>query len=286
MHMREVIYDTETTGKYVRDGDRVVEIGALELIDGVPTGRTFHFYLNPERHIPDEVVAIHGITNEKVANAPKFRDVLPEFLDFFRGAVAIAHNAEFDEGFLNNELKLAGHQESFWSIVEDTVDTMYMSRSVWREAVEEPADASVPPSSSADASSEPIPSSSASEDTSAESTSPASKVSKSKAKAPVKRKEKIKHSLDAVLDRCQVDRTERTFHGALLDSQLLMQAYLVMKERLSKNPTLETDVPRGPIHRIQLKVPLVEVSVSDEEQQLHDAFLAPFKPASSPPTMR
>ena len=129
--MREVIYDTETTGKRFQDGHRVVEVAAVELVDGKPTGREFHVLINPERPIPDEVVAIHGITDEMVANAPKFREILPDLLEFMRGAKAIAHNSEFDEKFLNNELQLAGHPESFWSVVEDTQDTIAMSRKIW-----------------------------------------------------------------------------------------------------------------------------------------------------------
>lgn len=129
--MREIIYDTETTGKRFQDGHRVVEVAAVELVDGKLTGREFHVLINPERSIPDEVVAIHGITDDMVANAPKFREILPDLLDFIRGAKVIAHNSEFDEKFLNNELQLANHPESFWSVVEDTADTIEMSRKIW-----------------------------------------------------------------------------------------------------------------------------------------------------------
>lgn len=200
--MREVIYDTETTGK--RHGsDKIVEIAAIELVDGAPTGRVFHKLINPERDIPDEVVAVHGITNEKVKDAPTFREIMPELIEFFRGARAVAHNSEFDEKFINEELKAADHKESFWSIVGDTVDTLRLSRQIWIGKNEKGVN--------------------------------------------------YKHSLDAILDRCEIDRTHRVLHGALLDAELLKQAYLVMKAKKAEmGPGIEDDVPRAPIRRIDL----------------------------------
>lgn len=128
--MREVVYDTETTGKR-HDRDKIVEIAAIEMIDGQPTGRVFHTLVNPECHIPDEVVAVHGITNDKVKDAPTFKEILPDLLEFFRGARAIAHNSEFDEKFIDSEMKAADHKESFWALVSDTEDTLRLSRRIW-----------------------------------------------------------------------------------------------------------------------------------------------------------
>lgn len=103
--MREIIFDTETTGLH-KDSDRVVEIGCVEMIDRYLTGNTFHVYLNPQGVlIPEEVVAIHGLTNERLKDEPKFSDIADDFLKFIEGAQMIAHNANFDLGFLNAELQ-------------------------------------------------------------------------------------------------------------------------------------------------------------------------------------
>jgi len=104
--MRLIMLDTETTGLSPHDGDRMVEIGAIEVNQRKPSGRTFHRYLNPERHIPEEVVRIHGINNERVKDEPTFEYVADEFLEFIRGATLVIHNAPFDLGFIMNELHL------------------------------------------------------------------------------------------------------------------------------------------------------------------------------------
>ncbi len=105
---REIILDTETTGFDPRQGHRMVEIGCIEIEDLLPTGRTFHRYINPERNIDAEVVRVHGVTNEKVADAPKFRELSDELLDFIGDAPVVAHNAAFDRAFINYELELCG----------------------------------------------------------------------------------------------------------------------------------------------------------------------------------
>jgi DNA polymerase-3 subunit epsilon len=102
--MREVVLDTETTGLDHGSGDRVVEIGCVELLNTVPTGRTFHKYLNPQRYMPSTAQAVHGLTDEFLRDKPLFVDVCEELLTFLDGARVIAHNAEFDIGFLNAEL--------------------------------------------------------------------------------------------------------------------------------------------------------------------------------------
>lgn len=104
--MRLIMLDTETTGLSPQNGDRMVEIGAIEVDHRKLTGRTFHQYLNPERHIPDEVVRIHGINNDKVKNEPTFAHVADAFLEFIQGATLVIHNAPFDLGFIMNELNL------------------------------------------------------------------------------------------------------------------------------------------------------------------------------------
>jgi DNA polymerase-3 subunit epsilon len=104
--MRLIMLDTETTGLSPQNGDRMVEIGAIEVSHRKLTGRTFHHYLNPERHIPEEVVRIHGIDNAKVKDAKTFAEVADEFLEFVHGATLVIHNAPFDLGFIMNELNL------------------------------------------------------------------------------------------------------------------------------------------------------------------------------------
>lgn len=102
--MREIVLDTETTGLDPGSGDRVVEIGCVELLNTVPTGRTFHKYLNPQRFMPSMAQAIHGLTDDFLRDKPLFGDVCEELVTFLDGARVIAHNAEFDIGFLNAEL--------------------------------------------------------------------------------------------------------------------------------------------------------------------------------------
>ncbi len=104
--MRQIVLDTETTGLEPRDGHRVIEIGALELIDRRLTGRHFHQYLNPERDIEDGALEVHGITREFLRDKPVFADVAQEFLDFIEGTELLIHNAPFDIGFLDMELGL------------------------------------------------------------------------------------------------------------------------------------------------------------------------------------
>lgn len=123
--MREIIFDTETTGLH-KETDRIVEIGCVEMIDRYLTGKTFHVYLNPQGVIiPDEVVAVHGLTNERLKDEPKFEEVADDFLNFVEGATLIAHNASFDLGFLNAEL---GRINKPLISVDRIIDTLAMAR--------------------------------------------------------------------------------------------------------------------------------------------------------------
>ena len=106
MPTRQVVLDTETTGLDPNQGHRVIEIGCLELLNRRTTDRRFHVYLQPDRAIDDEASKVHGITNEFLANQPRFADIADAFLDFVRDAELIIHNAPFDVGFLNHELGL------------------------------------------------------------------------------------------------------------------------------------------------------------------------------------
>ncbi|UNE54242.1 DNA polymerase III subunit epsilon [Bartonella machadoae] len=123
--MREIIFDTETTG-LDKEKDRIIEIGCVEMVDRYLTGRQFHVYLNPQGVIiPDEVVAIHGLTNERLKNEKSFSDIVDEFLEFINGAMMIAHNASFDIGFLNAELSRVNKP---LISVDNILDTLAMAR--------------------------------------------------------------------------------------------------------------------------------------------------------------
>jgi DNA polymerase-3 subunit epsilon len=102
--MREIVFDTETTGLDPYQGDRLVEIGCVELINGFPTGNSFHSYLNPERDVPEGAFNVHGLSAEFLKDKPLFADVCEEFLAFVADAPLVAHNAMFDLGFINSEL--------------------------------------------------------------------------------------------------------------------------------------------------------------------------------------
>jgi DNA polymerase-3 subunit epsilon len=125
--MREVIFDTETTGVSPDSGDRIVEIALVEIEDLSPTGRTFHTYVNPERDMPEEARAVHGLSEEFLADKPLFSDplVVDAFIDFVGDAPLVAHNAEFDRRFLNAELKRLKRPE--WGS-ERFVDTLAIAR--------------------------------------------------------------------------------------------------------------------------------------------------------------
>ncbi|MBI4695396.1 MAG: DNA polymerase III subunit epsilon [Gammaproteobacteria bacterium] len=126
--MRQIVLDTETTGLSTEDGHRIIEIGCIELRNRRVTEHHFHYYLNPDREIDAGAIEVHGITNERLQNSPRFRDIASELVEFLRGAEVIIHNAPFDVGFLNAELALLGPA---WGRLEDychVVDTLVMAR--------------------------------------------------------------------------------------------------------------------------------------------------------------
>ena len=125
--MRQIILDTETTGLYPEQGHKIIELAAVEVVDRRPTGRTLHFYLDPEREIDSGATEVHGMTWDDLRGKPKFRDVAPEFLDFARGAEWVIHNAPFDVAFLDRELASAGMPDCV-SACGRIVDTLAMAR--------------------------------------------------------------------------------------------------------------------------------------------------------------
>jgi len=123
--MKEVILDTETTGLFVKDGHRIVEIGCIELEDLVPTKNRFHCYLNPERKVSEKALEVHGYTDEFLSKQKKFSEVVDEFLSFIENKRLVIHNAEFDLSNLNNELILLGKKKINSG---NTVDTLSLAR--------------------------------------------------------------------------------------------------------------------------------------------------------------
>tara|TARA_Y100001958_G_scaffold147689_1_gene128578 strand:+ start:408 stop:1076 length:669 start_codon:yes stop_codon:yes gene_type:complete len=122
--MIEIILDTETTGLSVAQGHRIVEIGCIELNNLMPTKRSFHYYINPERKVSDEAFKVHGYSDEFLSKQKKFDEIVEEFLDFIKNKRLVIHNAEFDLSHLNNELTLIGKNK----INQDVVDTLKLAR--------------------------------------------------------------------------------------------------------------------------------------------------------------
>lgn len=123
--MREIVFDTETTGLDPAQGHRVVEIGAVEISNLIPTGRVFHVYINPERDMPEEAFRVHGLSNEFLLQHKPFAKIVAEFIDFIEDAPLVAHNAEFDTRFLNAELALVDRPALAGSRI---IDTLAMAR--------------------------------------------------------------------------------------------------------------------------------------------------------------
>ena len=128
--MRQIFLDTETTGLSADNGDRVIEIGCVELLHRKLTGNNLHFYLNPERDSHEDALRVHGITNEFLKDKPKFAEVVDQFLEYIEGAEVIIHNAPFDIGFLNKELELQGRKPST-TYIEGVIDTLVMAKEMF-----------------------------------------------------------------------------------------------------------------------------------------------------------
>ena len=126
--MRQIVLDTETTGLSWEKGNRVVEIGGVELLERRPTGRRFQRYLNPGREFEPGAQEVTGLTLEFLADKPRFEEIVDEFLDFIRGAELVIHNAAFDVGFLDNELVLAGAQHGRLADHAQVLDTLALAR--------------------------------------------------------------------------------------------------------------------------------------------------------------
>jgi len=128
--MRQIFLDTETTGLSAENGDRVIEIGCVELLHRKLTGNNLHFYLNPERDSHEDALRVHGITNEFLKDKPKFAEIADQFLEYIEGAEIIIHNAPFDIGFLNKELELLG-RPAVTTLVDSVTDTLAMAKEMF-----------------------------------------------------------------------------------------------------------------------------------------------------------
>jgi DNA polymerase III subunit epsilon len=164
--LREIVFDTETTGLNATGGDRLIEVGCVEIVNRIPTGREFHSYLNPERDIHPEAQAVHGLTAEFLRDKPLFRDLVDGFLGFIADAPMVAHNGTFDLGFLNAELERVAKPPLS---ADRIVDTLALAR---------------------------------------------------------RRHPAGPNTLDALCKRYGIDLSQRTKHGALLDSTLLASVYV------------------------------------------------------------
>lgn len=126
--MRQIILDTETTGLEVSDGNRIIEIGCVELLNRQLTGNNLHLYINPERESEEGALRVHGLTTEFLRDKPRFAEIVQQFLDYVQGAEVIIHNAAFDVRFLDYELSLLQRHEGFRSHVANVIDSLALAK--------------------------------------------------------------------------------------------------------------------------------------------------------------
>lgn len=127
---RQIVLDTETTGLSAETGDRIIELGCVELVNRKLTGRNLHIYFNPERDSHEDALRVHGISNEFLKDKPKFPELVDEILEYLQGAELIIHNAPFDIGFLNKELQMCGHKP-LKAHIEGVIDTLVMAKELF-----------------------------------------------------------------------------------------------------------------------------------------------------------
>jgi DNA polymerase-3 subunit epsilon len=219
--MREIILDTETTGLDALNGDRLVELGCVETVNHVATGKVLHKYINPERDMPAEAEAVHGLSAAFLSDKPIFAEVVGEFLDFIGDSTLVIHNATFDMGFLNAELTRLGMPK----LTNPVIDTVKIARRRFPGAAA---------------------------------------------------------SLDALCRRFEIDNSNRTLHGALLDAQLLAEVYLeLMGGRqpdlvLAGGPAVQS-MDSGPVVINRVVRPPRPHAPTSDELAAHEAFIKGFK---------
>ena len=217
---REIVFDTETTGFDYAKGERLVEIGAVELVNHMPTGVSYHQYINPEKEVPEDAFRVHGLSYDFLKDYPTFDKVVDEWLNFVGDAILVAHNASFDINFCNYEQKQLGRKEFTWDRV---IDTLEIARGLFPGA---------------------------------------------------------RCSLDALCKRFEVDNSNRTLHGALLDAQLLAEVYLellggrepslVFEANKAKSKAAVYASDTGEVKNIR---PPRRFPLSEEEIKSHEEFL-------------
>lgn len=215
--MRQIVLDTETTGLNPEMGHRVIEIGAVEVVNRRSTGRTFHLYLNPDREIDAGAVEVHGLTAEFLADKPRFEDIRDDFLTFIADAELVIHNAPFDVGFLNAELRRVEAGDVLSRHCQGVLDTLKLAKEL------HPGQ---------------------------------------------------KNNLDALCRRYEVDNSGRTYHGALLDAQLLADVYLAMT-RGQESLAIESFLTPPPQSRqMDVQAGIKVLPASQAELTEHEAYLA------------
>ena len=221
--MRQIILDTETTGLDLQSGNRIIEIGCVELIDRKFTGNEFHTFLNPERAIEPGAFKVHGVSIDSLSDKPVFKDIYEDFLAFIKDAEILIHNADFDVSFLNNELKLSNIQTTLDEHVSNIVDTLSLARQLH----------------------------------------------------PGQR-----NSLDVLTDRYNILGYDRSYHGALLDSKILGEVYLMMtggQTKLDFNEAIEKKELSLKEDFIKNSISLAKVVVTKEEERSHQEYINKIK---------
>jgi DNA polymerase-3 subunit epsilon len=222
MAKKYIILDTETTGLEVLQGHRIIEIGAVLLNDRKKTEEHFHTYLNPSRLIDEEASKVHGIMNEDLEDKPDFSEIAEEFLEFVDGATLVIHNAAFDIGFLNNELKLASSKYPMLEEICSIEDSLVIAKNKF----------------------------------------PGQRV-----------------SLDALASRFNITGYDRTFHGALLDANILADVYMMLTGGQSKfefdsidGINVSDDISKDFV--VKNNIDLIKIKASKEDLCAHEERLS------------
>ena len=214
-----IVLDTETTGLEVEQGHRIVEVGAVALADRRRTDLHFHSYLNPQRAIDEEAEKVHGLSMERLTNEPEFAEIAESFLEFVEGSILVIHNAAFDLGFLNAELKRASSKYPALEEICDVEDTLQMARN----------------------------------------------------KFPGQR-----NSLDALANRFEISGYDRSFHGALLDANILADVYMHLTGGQSKFEFMTSNINSSSESELSdcsvdlKKFPIPKIMVSKEDMLAND----------------
>jgi DNA polymerase-3 subunit epsilon len=214
-----IVLDTETTGLEVEQGHRIVEVGAVALADRKRTDLHFHSYLNPQRAIDEEAEKVHGLSLERLTNEPKFAEIAESFLEFVEGSILVIHNAPFDLGFLNAELKRVSSTYPTLEEICDVEDTLQIARN----------------------------------------------------KFPGQR-----NSLDALANRFEISGYDRSFHGALLDANILADVYMHLTGGQSKFEFMTSNINSSSESELSdcsvdlKKFPIPKIMVSKEDMLAND----------------